>query len=83
YATVGFPSGLDVIYTNLEVIGRIEQNVPIVDIYVIPLGTEKSALKLAAALRQHEYKVEVELSGKKLKKAMEKANREKTPQVIV
>ncbi|MGE7599583.1 histidine--tRNA ligase [Lysinibacillus fusiformis] len=83
YATVGISFGLDVIYTALEVIGRIEQNVPIVDIYIIPLGTEKSALKLAAALRQHEYKVEVELSGKKVKKAMEKANREITPQVIV
>ncbi|WP_217581954.1 histidine--tRNA ligase [Lysinibacillus sp. GbtcB16] len=83
YATVGISFGLDVIYTALEVIGRIEQNVPIVDIYIIPLGTEKSALKLAAALRQHEYKVEVELSGKKVKKAMEKANRENTPQVIV
>ncbi|MCT6815468.1 MAG: histidine--tRNA ligase [Lysinibacillus fusiformis] len=83
YATVGISFGLDVIYTALEVIGRIEQNVPIVDIYIIPLGTEKSALKLAAALRQHEYKVEVELSGKKIKKAMEKANRENTPQVIV
>ena len=83
YATVGISFGLDVIYTALEVIGRIEQNAPIVDIYIIPLGTEKSALKLAAALRQHEYKVEVELSGKKVKKAMEKANRENTPQVIV
>lgn len=83
YATVGISFGLDVIYTALEVIGRIEQNVPIVDIYIIPPGTEKSALKLAAALRQHEYKVEVELSGKKVKKAMEKANRENTPQVIV
>lgn len=83
YATVGISFGLDVIYTALEVIGRIEQNAPIVDIYIIPLGTEKSALKLAAALRQHEYKVEVELSGKKVKKAMEKANRENTPKVIV
>ncbi|MFJ7698414.1 histidine--tRNA ligase [Lysinibacillus fusiformis] len=83
YATVGISFGLDVIFTALEVIGRIEQNVPIVDIYIIPLGTEKSALKLAAALRQQEYKVEVELSGKKVKKAMEKANRENTPKVIV
>lgn len=72
YATVGISFGLDVIYTALEVIGRIEKNFPIVDIYIIPLGTEKSALKLAAALRQHEYKVEVELSGKKVKKQWRK-----------
>ncbi|MGE7986596.1 histidine--tRNA ligase [Lysinibacillus fusiformis] len=83
YATVGISFGLDVIYTALEVIGKIEQNAPIVDIYIIPLGTEKAALKLAAVLRQQEYKVEVELSGKKVKKAMEKANRENTPKVIV
>ncbi|WP_025117668.1 histidine--tRNA ligase [Lysinibacillus fusiformis] len=83
YATVGISFGLDVIYTALEVIGKTEQNAPIVDIYIIPLGTEKAALKLAAVLRQQEYKVEVELSGKKVKKAMEKANRENTPKVIV
>lgn len=83
YATVGISFGLDVIYTALELSGKIEQNAPSVDIYIIPLGTEKEALKLATALRREKYKIEVELSGKKVKKAMEKANRENTPKVIV
>nr|WP_155593879.1 histidine--tRNA ligase [Lysinibacillus cavernae] len=83
YATVGISFGLDVIYTALELSGKIDQQVPITDIYIIPLGTEKESLKLAAALRQKDYKVEVELSGKRVKKAMEKANRENTPKVIV
>ncbi len=83
YATVGISFGLDVIYTALELSGKTEQNAPSVDIYIIPLGTEKEALKLATALRREKYKIEVELSGKKVKKAMEKANRENTPKVIV
>jgi len=83
YATVGISFGLDVIYTALELSGKIEQNAPIADIYIIPIGTEKAALKLAAELRRKEYKVEVELSGKKVKKAMEKANRENTQKLIV
>ena len=67
----------------MELSGKIDQNAPSVDIYIIPLGTEKEALKLATVLRREKYKVEVELSGKKVKKAMEKANRENTPKVIV
>lgn len=82
FATVGISFGLDVIYTAFELAGKVEA-VAEVDVYIIPMGTEKEALRLANTLRAEGKRVEVELSGKKLRKAMEKANREGIGQVIV
>ena len=83
FATVGISFGLDVIYTAFELAGKIENNIPEIDVYIIPIGTEKEALRLATALRKQGNRVEVELSGKKVRKAMEKANRENVAKVII
>ncbi len=83
YATVGISFGLDVIYTAFELTGATEKRESDIDIYIIPIGTEKEALVLARALRNEGNLVEVELSGKKVRKAMDKANREKVKQTIV
>lgn len=82
FATVGISFGLDVIYTAFELVGKVK-SLAVVDMLIIPIGTEKQALRLASALRAKGKRVEVELSGKKLRKAMEKANREGVAQVIV
>lgn len=81
FATVGISFGLDVIYTAFELLGRTATSD--VEVYIIPLNTEKEALQLATSLRRAGKRVEVELSGKKLRKAMERANREQVAQVIV
>lgn len=81
-STVGISFGLDVIYTAMEQ-REIHANEAFVDIFIIPLNTEKEAMRLAWQLRQQGNRVEVELSGKKLRKAMEKANREKIRKVII
>lgn len=81
-STVGISFGLDVIYTAMEQ-REIHANEELVDIFIIPLNTEKEAMRLAWQLRQQGNRVEVELSGKKLRKAMEKANREKIRKVII
>ncbi|MEK3765713.1 MULTISPECIES: histidine--tRNA ligase [unclassified Solibacillus] len=83
FATVGISFGLDVIYTTFELAGKIEENPKEIDIYIIPIGTEKQALQLATSLRKEGNRVEVELGGKKVRKAMEKANRENVAKVIV
>lgn len=83
YATVGISFGLDVIYTAFELTGKAEKRESDIDIYIIPIGTEKEALVLASALRNEGNRVEVELSGKKVRKAMDKANRENIKQIIV
>lgn len=83
FATVGISFGLDVIYTAFELANKIEQYPREIDVYIIPMNTVKQALQLATALRKTGQRVEVELSGKKLSKAMDKANRENVGKVIV
>lgn len=83
FATVGISFGLDVIYTALDLAGKVEQNPREIDIYIIPMNTEKQALQLASFFRKTGKRVEVELSGKKVRKAMDKANRENVGKVIV
>ena len=82
FATVGISFGLDVIYTAFELLGKTAKRVDS-DVYIIPIETEKEALKLAKALRAEGMNVEVELSGKKVRKAMNKANKEGVQNVIV
>lgn len=82
FATVGISFGLDVIYTAFELAGKTSSDAN-VDIYIIPIGKVKQALVLARALRNEGNRVEVELSGKKVRKAMERANKENVSKVIV
>lgn len=82
FATVGSSFGLDVIYCALETLPCMKHKA-MIDIYVIPIGTVKEALKLATSLRAGGKRVEVDLSNKRVKKAMERANREGIANVIV
>ncbi|WP_409370572.1 histidine--tRNA ligase [Lysinibacillus sp. 38-6] len=81
FATVGISFGLDVIFTAM-MLAQQQGAETLVDIYIIPINTVSESLVLARALRK-DYRVEVELSGKKVRKAMDKANRENIPYVIV
>ena len=81
FSTVGISFGLDVIYTAMSQLNeRTESDL---DYYIIPINTQKEALRLAKYLRDMGYKVEMELGGKKLGKALEKANKEKVRQVVI
>ena len=82
FATVGISFGLDVIYFAFELLERVNKS-SVIDIYIIPIGTVQEALKLATNLRSQGKRVEVELSDKKVSKAMERANREGVEHVIV
>lgn len=55
----------------------------IYDLYVIPLGTEKACLKLVTELRSHGVKADMGMSGRKLKKALDFANKQGIPYVII
>jgi len=81
FATVGISFGLDVIFTAMMLGKQKNQQAPI-DIYIIPINTIAESLVLAKALRK-EHRVEIELSGKKIRKAIDKANLENIPFVIV
>lgn len=83
FSTVGISFGLDVIYTALELMNQPTNKKSDVDVYIIPIGTMKESLFLATELRKQEMKVELEMSNKKLTKAMNKANKEGYPYVII
>lgn len=82
-STVGISFGLDVIYTALmETDYKLEKN-PVVDYYIIPIGTQMESLLVAKYLRDKGYKVELEMSNKKIGKALNKANKEKILYAII
>lgn len=83
FSTVGISFGLDVIFAALSTKEKEEKARAVAEVYIIPLKTLKESLYLATKLREDGYKVELEMSNKKLNKAMEKANREQFPYVIV
>lgn len=83
YSTVGISFGLDVIYTAMRTSETELKENPDIDYYIIPLGTQKEALLVANDLRKKGYKVDYEMSNKKIGKALEKANKEKVRNVII
>lgn len=78
YPAVGMTFGLDVIY---EVMSRVKDggNRSFVDLYVIPMGTEKASFLLASHLRTLGVNVEIEKNKRKVKKSMEYANKTGIP----
>ncbi|WP_409176940.1 histidine--tRNA ligase [Brevibacillus fortis] len=74
YPAVGISFGLDVILAALANRNTEEQKAA--DVFVIPLGTEASSLGLANRLRESGIGVELELTGRRLKKALDYANKE-------
>jgi len=82
YPAVGVSFGLSTIYEILK--DREEfKNASFIDILIIPMETESKALCLANNLRALNYKVELDMTGKKLKKSFEYADREGIPYTIV
>ncbi|SFJ70012.1 histidyl-tRNA synthetase [Halobacillus dabanensis] len=82
FSTVGISFGLDVIFTAMTLV-RKETSEADVDVYIIPMGTLKEALKVAQKLRGKGYRVEVDLSNRKIGKAMNRANKENIPNVVI
>lgn len=82
YPAVGISFGLDVILTALTM-GGAEGADNRADVFVVPLGTEADALGVANRLRAAGIRVELELSGRRLKKALDYANRERIPLVLI
>src|SRR5690606_36109891 len=82
-STVGISFGLDVIFTAISSSKEEINENNNIDYYVVPLGTQKEALLVANDLRNKGYKVEYEMSNKKLSKALDKANKEKIRNVVI
>ena len=81
YPAVGISFGLDAIYSILK--NNKEMSKSNTDVYIIPMNNKIQALKIADILRKQNKKVDIEMSGRKIKKSFEYANKENIPFVIV
>ena len=71
YPAVGISFGIVPI---CEILGKKDTKAPY-DMLIIPMGTELASLKLANSLRDKGIKVMIEMSGRKLKKVLESADK--------
>lgn len=82
YPAVGMSFGLDVIYEVIKMKNKITKINP-VDIYIIPINTEKESFVLATNLRNLNLKVDIDMQYKKLKKSLSYADKNNIPYVII
>lgn len=82
YPAVGMTFGLDVIYEALMIKGIVEEKAP-VDLYIIPMGTQRQCMKLILELRNKDLRVDMEMTDRKLKKSLDYANKMGIPYVII
>lgn len=82
YPAVGMTFGLDVIYEALMLRDPIAV-IPPVDLYVIPLDTEIECMKIADRLRKQGIKVDVDMTGRRLRKSLDYANKQKIPYALI
>lgn len=82
YPAVGISFGLTAIYEILK--EKKEVFIPNnSDIEVISVNQDDECLLLATKLRKLGYKVDIDTSNKKLKKKIEKADKDKIPYIII
>lgn len=82
YPAVGVSFGLSSIYEYIKDREEFSETSNI-QIYIIPLNTQKESLKLAYELRKMGYKVDLEMNNRKLKKSLDFASKEKINYVII
>ncbi|ASJ16012.1 histidine--tRNA ligase [Thermococcus chitonophagus] len=80
----GFAIGIERLIPILEWKGLIPEIDLSPDVYVVPVGdTKREAISIASRLRREGIKAEVELMGRKLRKALDYANRIKAKATII
>ena len=82
YPAVGMSFGLDVIYEILTLKNE-GKKAATVDLFVIPMGTEKESFDFVCKMREFGVKVDMEMKPQKLKKSMSYANKTNIPFVII
>ena len=81
YPAVGISFGLDVIFDILKEKQNIKNTNT--DVYIIPMGNNAKAMKIAQDLRKQNINVDIEMNNKRLKKVLNYANIENIPFVII
>lgn len=80
YPAVGLSFGLEPIFVILK---EKQENISLVDIYMVPLNTNIETLRLANHLRDIGYRVLIEMNKKKIGKCFEYAERENIKYVMI
>lgn len=82
-STVGISFGLDVIFTALKErkSSFVKEEKP--DYVVIPIDAKREALMVASAYRKLGYRIEVDMSEKRIGKSLERANKRGIEKVIL
>ena len=81
YPACGISFGLDTIFEILKEKEDLKKTN--IDIYIIPMGNKVEALKIANNLRNNNINIDIDMCNKKLKKALNYANTENIPLVII
>ena len=81
YPACGISFGLDSIYEIIK--DRENLKNTNTDVYIIPMGNNIEALEIANVLRKKNINVDLKMNNTKLKKALNYANAEKIPFVII
>lgn len=81
-STVGISFGLDVILTAIKSQGGCLSLDEKPDYLIIPIGTKLEALIVASSYRKKGYRVELDMSGKRTGKSLDRANKRGIKQVI-
>lgn len=79
YPAVGISFGIVPI---CEILTNID-NTCLYDVLIIPMDTNIESLKLANSLRENDIKVLIEMNKRKVKKVLERADKDKIPFVII
>ncbi|MCI8277198.1 MAG: histidine--tRNA ligase [Clostridia bacterium] len=81
YPAVGISFGLDVIFDILK--SNQNNKKTNTTVYIIPMKNNTYAMKVAGYLRDKNINVDIEMNNKKMKKALDYANSEEIPFVII
>lgn len=82
YPAVGCSFGLDAICEVLKEM-ESEETESVIDLFIVPLNTQKEAFKLAYGLRRLGVRVDLQYQERKLNKILNSVDREGIPYVIV
>ena len=80
---IGYGLGIDRVLLAAEAEGILKSDLSAPDLFLIPLGTAGSALKIANELRNENVKVEIAFGDRALKGAMKAADKSGARYVIV
>ena len=81
YAAVGISFGLEVLFEILK--SKEDLNSSNTKVYIIPMENKIEGLKISKILRDNNINVDIEMNDRKVKKALDYANQENIPYVII